>query len=149
MEERRPVLWYEWLYEVSDRWRVKSFERTIKRNNYITIYERILKPRHSPEWYCIVRLQWWKNKKIHRLVAEAFIPNLNDKRTVNHKDWIRDNNRLDNLEWMTFSENEIHWYRSNWRVSWLLWKKWIECKLSKKVNQYTLNWEFIKQRESL
>lgn len=49
-----------------------------------------------------------QRKLIHRLVAEAFIPNLLNKKTVNHKDGNKKNNVINNLEWMTVSENLKH-----------------------------------------
>jgi hypothetical protein len=48
------------------------------------------------------------SKYIHRLVAQCFIPNPLQKRTVNHKDGNKQNNDVSNLEWMTYSENHIH-----------------------------------------
>jgi hypothetical protein len=51
-----------------------------------------------------------KDKLVHRLVAIAFIDNPYDKYTVNHKDGNKSNNNIDNLEWATYSEQEIHAY---------------------------------------
>jgi hypothetical protein len=49
-----------------------------------------------------------KNHKVHRLVAEAFIPNTENKPTVNHIDSNRLNNNIDNLEWATMYEQNLH-----------------------------------------
>lgn len=70
-----------------------------------------LKPDINQDGYSMVRL--YKNKKskaisIHRLVAQTFVLNPNNKLEVNHINEIKSDNRIENLEWCTRSENELH-----------------------------------------
>lgn len=103
---------YEGLYQISNLGRVKSLERTIHAVNRDFHHSEIIrKPSEYRGGYLQVPLS--KNKvrkmaKIHRLVAEAFIPNPDNKPQVNHIDSNRKNNRLDNLEWVTPKENAVH-----------------------------------------
>lgn len=96
----KPVHEYEGFYEVSNMGRVRSL-----RNN-IT-----LRPVLDSYGYSIVSLTVKGNhkcKKIHRLVAKAFIPNPEEKPCINHIDYNRSNNVVENLEWVTPKENTAH-----------------------------------------
>lgn len=78
-----------------------------------TRYKNHLKPGKCSAGYYTVTLIGSNGKKtqsIHRLVAQAFIPNPKNKRTVNHINGIKTDNRAENLEWMTYSENNKHSY---------------------------------------
>lgn len=104
---------YEGIYMISNHGRIKSLERTIKRNSKngdIHKKETVLNPSVQDDGYYRVTLS--KNGKdkrfrIHRLVAEAFIENDDpvNKTCVNHKDEDKANNHVDNLEWCTNEYN--------------------------------------------
>lgn len=79
-----------------------------------------------------------KNKRVHRLVAEAFLPNPENKQYVNHIDGVRYNNNIDNLEWVTPSENAIH-ARKNGLIG---------VQKCRPVRQYNLNGEWMMSFES-
>ena len=106
MEEWRDIKGYEGLYQISSEGRVKSKQR-ITRNNQ-TIKEKIRKPKIDKDGYCCVKL--WidgisKEYFIHRLVAQAFIPNPYNKPCIDHINTNKTDNRVENLRWCTHKEN--------------------------------------------
>ena len=103
------VVGYEGGYQVSNLGRVKSLPRAVPNGRHGTINRKgkILKGRDCGKGYLKVRLSG-KQKPIHRLVAEAFIPNPENKPHVNHINLNKQDNCVENLEWCTHSENMSH-----------------------------------------
>lgn len=112
MEQWKEIKGCEDKYMVSSFGRVKTLARTVKfKGNQVRhLTERIIKPQLSNCGYWIVTIQG-KRELIHRLVAETFLDNKQIQ--VNHIDGNKLNNKLDNLEWCTRSENMIHAHKNN------------------------------------
>lgn len=123
---------YEGLYQISNKGNVRS----IISNN------KILKPHLTKKGYLSVKLYNGGKKKdflVHRLVADAFIGNPQCLDTVNHKNEIKNDNRVENLEWMSLYDNNrygSHDYR-------------MANKLCVPIIQYDLNGNFIKEWKSM
>ena len=108
---------YEGLYQVSNLGRVKSFDTKDKLGRIRK--GRVLKPFRKKSGYLYVDLcrnGKRKSHSLHRLVAQAFIPNPENKPEVNHIDEDKTNNIVDNLGWSTRTDNNNHGTR-NERVS--------------------------------
>ena len=117
IEEWRAVVGYEGLYEVSSFGRVRGIDRIVpsRWGTSFAYRGRVLRPNALPtQRYISVELhKGGKSSRctVHRLVAFAFVPTVDGKPHVNHKDGVRSNNVPDNLEWVTPSENERYSYR--------------------------------------
>lgn len=114
MEIWKDIEGYEGLYQVSNEGRVKSCEREIeylvksKYKGKRSFPSVLIKTWKNSSGYIIADL--WKNGKtvkytIHRLVAEAFIPNPQNKPCIDHINAIKEDNRVENLRWTTHQEN--------------------------------------------
>lgn len=128
MEIWKEIIWYEWIYFISSTGIVKNSRWMI-----------LVFTKHNL-WYLLVWLcSKWKKKLflVHRLVAQHFIENTENKPEVNHKDWNKQNNNDWNLEWCTKSENQLHRHRILLRTN------------SKICYQFDKNWNFINEFQSV
>jgi len=107
-EEWKEIAGYKGLYEISSKGRVKSFPRNTQAR------EVFIRPQNTSHGYHQVGLSKEGVVKIwtvHRLVASAFLSPIKGKNCVNHKNGIKTDNRIENLEWCTKKENNKHAFR--------------------------------------
>jgi hypothetical protein len=118
METWKEIQNYEGLYQVSNEGRIRS-NRGIKIQGDYNGYKKVRLSKNSRQL----------TKQVHRLVAQAFISNPDNKPFVNHKDLNRSNNHVNNLEWVTHQENVDHAIK-NGHIGGPSGRKVIKCDLN-------------------
>ena len=113
--------------------------------------EKLVALRERSESCAYLYAQLWmfdrsRSKAVHRLVAEAFLNNPENKPFVNHKDGDKKNNRLENLEWATCSENHIHAYGLGLRNSDALVKRLKGSKQGVSSRFHNVSWDTTRQK---
>lgn len=111
----KPLNGFEGLYEISNLGYVIGVERIIefkntKRHIKRHINKNIPNPKNKYIYVYLFKNNKNYAKRLHRLLAEHFIPNPENKPNINHIDGNRQNNNLSNLEWVTSKENSRHMY---------------------------------------
>ena len=143
---------YEGIYQISNLGRVRRLKKwcgNVYKSKWIDDI-KILTPTDNGNGYKIISLnknRKRKNKYIHRLVAEAFIPNPDNLPEVNHIDNNKSNNVWTNLEWCTRSYNVKYSFDKGFHVAPknMLGRKGKNHPISKSVKQYDLEGNFIKE----
>ena len=113
VEEWKDIDGYEGLYQVSNLGNVKSLAKFDRLGRFHK--ERILSTCDNGSGYLVVNLKHngkQRMKTVHKLVANHFIYNPDNKPEINHKDGNKKNNRVDNLEWCNRSENVKHAFKT-------------------------------------
>lgn len=156
MEIWKDIKNFEGLYQVSHLGNVRSLDAIINCKGAKNIDThirkgRILKQSIGTTGYYSVNLSRngkTKYVRVHKLVAEAFIPNPNNYYCINHKDGNKLNNYFCNLEWCDFSHNLKEAYRIGLRQNKYKGKYGREAQFSKPLLQFSLDGDFIKEWEN-
>ncbi len=105
----KPVVGYEGLYEVSNLGRVRSVDRLVNHpsGSKSLRKSKLLSPNMTRGYLCVHLSKNCKvtSQRVHRLVAEAFIPNPYNLPMINHKNEVKSDNSIDNLEWCDCNYN--------------------------------------------
>lgn len=126
----KDIKGYEGIYQASNLGRIKSLNYNQQK------YEKILKPVKQKTGYYLVNLKG-NALLLHRVIANTFLENPNNFKTINHKDGNKANNSVDNLEWCSYSDNLKHAYKNKLKIA-------TSNHLKKKIIQYDKNYNFIK-----
>ena len=142
----KDVVDYEGYYQVSNLGNVRSvdmwFERDVKNMRFRK--SQMLSGCVNGNGYILVVLfkhGVGKNFNVHRLVADAFIPNPENLPQINHIDGDKINNFVDNLEWVDQRENQLHAFRTGLQTAYRSY----DCKLSMTVIQMNMNYMYLRE----
>jgi hypothetical protein len=149
----KEIIGFEGLYKINIDSTIQSIDRSIIRKNGITskLIGKIKNKTINTDGYEMVVL--YKSNKpkylyVHRLMAQHFIENNNNYPCVNHKNGIKNDNSINNLEWCSYSQNNIHSYKELGKIGYYKNKFGVHPK-SKKVFQYDLEGNLINTYPSI
>jgi len=156
VEYWKDIKGYKGLYQVSNLGRIKSLERITKyQNSKRRVKEKIKGTFTGKKGYERVELSKnGQNRKynVHTLVAKAFLNKKSEKSEVNHINGVKTDNRVENLEWCTRSENELHAYRTglakNTKKQREAVREYCKDNKTKAIIQLDLNLNFMKEWKS-
>lgn len=120
MEIWKDIIGYEGFYQISSLGNLKSLSRPATSPtgySYMTkeSFPLLQFDKDGYHQYALSKNGIRKTKRIHRLVAESFLANPNNKKQINHKNGIKTDNSVENLEWCTHSENEQHAHKNGYK----------------------------------